>query len=286
MILSASRFSLSRPAAGLAALSIAALLSGCSAAAPTAENTTAPASSSTSSPSPSAATSSSPSSAPAPHWAYNGEEGPDHWGELASAFSTCRTGTAQSPIDLPSTAEPEDDDFVLAYTPVDEEATDTGHTLQLNAQPGAGLTYGGEDYTLLQLHYHDPSEHTIDGAQAPIEFHFVNKDADGNLLVIGVLGIPGEHNESFEPLVTAATAGATPAPNTANIPAMMPSSLRHFAYEGSLTTPPCTEDVQWLVMETPVELGQDQIDTLKARYDDNNRPVQPLNGREVHVADQ
>jgi carbonic anhydrase len=266
----------SGPAAGLIALSALALISGCSAVAPETGDDSSP-------------TESSPSSfptAPAPHWAYDGEEGPDHWGELASTFATCGTGTAQSPIDLPSLAEPEDDDLVLAYKPVDEEATDTGHTLQLNAQPGAGLTYGGESYTLLQLHYHDPSEHTIDGEQAPIEFHFVNKDADGNLLVIGVLGIPGEHNAGFEPLVAAAIGGETPAPNTVDIPAMMPSSLSHFAYEGSLTTPPCTEDVQWLVMDTPIELGQDQIDTLQARYDGNNRPVQPLNGREVHSTHQ
>lgn len=298
MTRSTSPFSLTRPVMGLAALTLAALLAGCSTAAPTAGNSPAPEASSaethtplpSSSPSlssaaPSTSSPASASAAPAPHWAYNGEEGPDHWGELASEFSTCGTGSAQSPIDLPSTAEPEEDDLVLAYSPVDEEATDTGHTLQLNVRPGAGLAYGGEDYTLLQLHYHDPSEHTIDGAHAPIEFHFVNQDSDGNLLVIGVLGITGAHNDSFDPLVAAATAGATPAA-TVDVSAMMPAALSHFAYEGSLTTPPCTEDVQWLVMDTPVELGQEQIDTLKARYDGNNRPVQPLNGREVHIADQ
>ena len=289
MTRSTFRSSANRPAAGLAALTVVSLLSGCSAMGSAAEAPAASGSPSvvasvpaSSTPSPASST----SAASAPHWAYTGDEAPDHWGELASEFSTCATGTAQSPIDLQSTAEPEDDDLVLAYSSVDEEAVDTGHTLQLNAQPGAGLTYGGVEYALQQVHYHDPSEHTIDGRNAPIEFHFVNKDAEGNLLVIGVLGVQGEHNEAFEPLVDAATAGTMPAPTTVNIPAMMPSSLHHFAYEGSLTTPPCTEGAQWLVMDTPVQLGQDQIHTLETRYDNNNRPVQPLNDREVHVADQ
>jgi carbonic anhydrase len=292
MIRPTFRSSTYRPAIGLTALAITALLSGCSTTSPAAEGPAASSSPSRVAPAPASPTPSpvssapSASTAPASHWAYTGEEGPDRWGELASSFSTCGTGTAQSPVDLPSTAEPEDDDLVLAYSPVDEEAVDTGHTLQLNAQPGAGLTYGGVEYALQQVHYHDPSEHTIDGLNAPVEFHFVNRDAEGNLLVLGVLGVQGEHNEAFEPLVGAATAGVMPAASTVDVPAMMPSSLHHFAYEGSLTTPPCTEGVQWLVFDTPVQLGQDQIETLEARYDDNNRPIQPLNDRKIQVADQ
>lgn len=262
----------------LTTLSLAVLLSGC-AGAETPEGLASPAPSSPSS----AAATATPTASAAPHWAYEGEEGPDHWGELTSAFSTCDTGADQSPIDLPSNATPEEDNLVLAYSPTDEEAIDTGHTLQLNAQPGAGLTYNGVDYALQQLHYHDPSEHTVDGDHPPIEFHFVNKDADGDLLVIGVFGIVGSDNPSFDPLVKAAQADSTPTPDTVDLQSMMPDSLLHYAYTGSLTTPPCSEGVQWLVMETPVELGQDQIDTLTSLYEGNNRPVQPLNGREIHV---
>ena len=275
MPLTRTRLLRSHPAAGLIALSVAALLTGCSGADPAAVD----------GPTPAEATSSSSSTA-APHWDYDGEEGPDHWGELAANFATCGTGTAQSPLDLPAAAEPEDDDLALSYATVGEQSVDTGHTLQLDTEPGAGLQYNGIDYSLVQVHYHDPSEHTIGGQQAPIEFHFVHKDAEGNLLVIGVMGIAGEHDDTFQPFVDAATAGATPAPASVDIAAMMPSSLQHYAYVGSLTTPPCTENVQWLVMDTPVTLGQDQIDTLEDRYDHNNRPVQALNDREVHVAGQ
>lgn len=266
-----SRRSASFTTLSLGAVVLAALISGCSAPEqPVAVE----------------APSATASSSTPPHWAYVGEAGPDHWGELASEFSTCATGTSQSPINLPSDAAAEADDLVLTYSPVGEEATDTGHTLQLDAQPGAGLTYNGVEYTLQQMHYHDPSEHTVDGSAAPVEFHFVHKDAEGNLLVIGVLGVAGEENPAFDPLIDAARAGGTPESATIDVQSMMPSSLQHFAYTGSLTTPPCSEGVQWLVMQAPVEVSQEQIDTLTGLYEGNNRPAQPLNERAVHVGGQ
>lgn len=243
-------------------------------------------------PSSSASVTSSPSAseaAPVVHWTYAGEEGPDHWGELSQDFSLCETGTNQSPVDLSSEGVQQGDELELQYAGIAENVTNTGHTFQMNSEDRAEVQYDGTEYELVQMHYHDPSEHTVDGEHAPIEFHFVNKDAAGNLLVVGILGVEGPTgttNTGFEPFVEeAAQSSDAPVEGDIDLGAMMPASTDHFAYSGSLTTPPCSEGVQWIVMETPVELSHEQIAMLQELYEGNNRPTQALNGRDVFVAE-
>jgi carbonic anhydrase len=259
-----------RSASTIAALSgLALILGGCSASTDAAA---------TSTPTPSAT-----AEAAEVHWTYEGEAGPENWGELSDEYGVCATGTHQSPIDLSTGSDIEGDTLELDYGNVDEHVTDTGHTFQLVADADAEVDYNGVEYTLLQMHYHDPSEHTVDGEAAPIEFHFVHQDDEGNLLVIGVLATEGGDNAAYDTFVSG-TEASEDTDGTVNLPDMLPESLDHFAYSGSLTTPPCTEGVQWIVLQTPVELSSEQIAQLQEAYPHNSRPVQPLNDREVTSA--
>jgi carbonic anhydrase len=216
------------------------------------------------------------------HWSYEGEVGPDHWADLSADYGLCETGTQQSPVDLPAAGVPTDDDLAITYAGIDEHVTDTGHTFQLVADGTATLSYEGAPYELVQMHYHDPSEHTVQGESAPVEFHFVNADAAGNLLVVGVLAVEGTENTAYAPFIGAIASDADEdVAGTVQLDTMLPASGAHYAYEGSLTTPPCTEGVQWIVMQEPVQLSAGQIDVLEEAYAHTSRPVQPLGDRTV-----
>jgi carbonic anhydrase len=236
-------------------------------------------------PAPTFGVTSTPTTPAAAHWSYEGEDGPDHWGELSGDYELCETGTQQSPIDLTETATTSEDNFVLEYATIDEHVVDTGHTFQLAPDDEAGVSFNGKDYSLVQMHFHDPSEHTVDGEAAPVEFHFVNTTEAGELLVVGVLGVEGAENRAYDLFIDAtASAASDEASGTVDLAAMLPAETEHFAYPGSLTTPPCSEGVQWIVMQTPVELSAQQIADLQNAYDHNSRPVQPLGDRSIESA--
>ncbi|MFB2554399.1 carbonic anhydrase [Herbiconiux liangxiaofengii] len=234
------------------------------------------------------------SAAPAPHWSYDGAEGPGEWGHLSSEYSGCDTGSAQSPIDLPATVPTAVEQLTLTTEPTEGDVVDTGHTIQLkDADDASTVTFEGDDYELAQMHFHTPSEHTVAGQPAAAEFHFVHANDDGELLVVGVLGTEGEESAAWAPFVDslddvpAAAEGeddddGPAAPELAvDIATLLPASLDHYAYEGSLTTPPCTEDVQWIVLSTPVQFSAGQLATLSGAHEHNSRPVMPLGDRVV-----
>ena len=213
-------------------------------------------------------------------WSYDGVSGPAEWAELDEQYRTCGTGLQQSPVDLPSAALPGGGALDLTGQPEQGGIVDTGHTIQLTGDEDASeVTLDGRSYDLVQMHVHTPSEHTVDGVAAAAEFHFVHRSEDGHLLVIGVLGVEGEPSAAFDPFVQGAVGEADTA--TLDMHAMLPGSLDHVAYEGSLTTPPCTEGVRWVVMTTPVELSAPQLAELNVAHPGNTRPVQPLGDREV-----
>ncbi|MEO9322664.1 carbonic anhydrase family protein [Nocardioides sp. C4-1] len=263
---------------------------------------TPPASSSGSSSAPGA--DGSPTEEPPPltgtevHWGYEGDIGPDRWGELSADYAECAQGVEQSPIDLhagrPTASEP-GQEIELDYGEIDDHLVNNGHAIQLvNDEVDSPddddlddhLELDGVDYELLQFHFHAPSEHTVDGVASPVEFHFVHADADGNLAVLGVLVREGgSDNPAWAPFVTAAsTPSSMDVPSTLDLAGLLPTSagaLEHWAYDGSLTTPPCSEQVTWLVLDHPVELSQAQVEALESVYVDNNRPVQPLGDRTV-----
>jgi carbonic anhydrase len=207
-------------------------------------------------PTPAASNSSSAAAEEPTHWTYAGASGPSEWGVLDSEFAACGTGSRQSPIDLPVAVPATGDDVRIAAEGVEGELVDTGHTMQfVPDSTGSIVDYGGVEYSALQTHFHAPSEHTIAGEPAAAEFHLVHSDDDGNLFVVGVLVTEGAASEAWAPYVDAVSEAADEDQEIdLDVSDLLPADLEHYAYTGSLTTPPCTEGVQWIVLSQPVEL--------------------------------
>ncbi len=231
--------------------------------------------------------------APHAHWTYSGETGPAHWAELDPAFAACRDGRVQTPIDLPapaasspaSTARPS-----WTWMPLPLRAVNDGHTVRVEAPPGSGLTLEGARYELKQMHFHSPSEHTIAGRAFDAELHLVHSAANGRLLVVGVLFARGAENATlralFDSLPRQGGAKVERTSEALDVAALVAPTSRLLRYDGSLTTPPCTEGVTWLVVEpdasAPLTLSPAQIDAYRAAMPGPTaRPVQPSGGRAV-----
>ena len=218
------------------------------------------------------------------HWSYHGEEGPDEWGHLAKDFAACEAGDAQSPIDLPDHADEKLAEHPrIASSPTVAESVDTGHTIQLVPDDDASeVEWKGDEFDLAQVHFHVLSEHTVEGRAMDAEFHFVHSTDDGQVLVLGVLAQEGDtRNEAWQPFIDgAAEPGADDLP--LDVAAMLPADPTFEEYAGSLTTPPCTEGVEWVVYHEPVELSAEQLAVLEKAYDDNARPTQPRGDRVAH----
>ena len=216
------------------------------------------------------------------HWSYSGAEGPNAWGGLDASWTTCVDGSAQSPINITKPTGKDIVNPVLEYVAGEAEILNNGHTIQANAAAGSSLMVDSKTYALAQAHFHSPSEHTVDGVSSPVEVHFVNKTTDSQLAVLGVMVIKGEENKAWQPLVDALSVKKD-APVTTELDwaAMLPKDKTTFRYAGSLTTPPCSEGVSWMLFKYPVELSAKQIDAFKSAYSGNNRPLQLVGDREV-----
>lgn len=219
------------------------------------------------------------------HWAYSGSGGPEHWGDLDSSFSTCKTGHQQSPIDLKWKKNEENRSISFHYTKSPLKIIDNGHTIQVNFQEGSTATIDGETFNLLQVHFHSSSEHTLSGKSYPLEAHFVHKDSHGKLGVVGVFFVEGKENEWLKKVwsnVPSEKGKEFLVKNETIDPAqLLPSRKTHYHYMGSLTTPPCSENVNWNVMNTPVEASVGQLSQFRKLYSGNNRPVQNINNRKI-----
>ncbi|MDD2920727.1 MAG: carbonic anhydrase family protein [Anaerolineales bacterium] len=224
-----------------------------------------------------------PTPAPA-HWTYEGEEGPAHWGEIDPAYATCGAGKSQSPIDISAPAEKDIQNIAFHYQPSEVNILNNGHTVQVNYDSGSYIELDGIRYDVAQFHYHAPSEHAVDGKLFAAELHIVHKSADGKLAVVGLLLQEGAENAAFAPFINnlpAQKADVTDAGAKINAADLLPATQTTFRYTGSLTTPPCSEGVSWLVMTAPVELSAAQLGALEILFEGNNRPVQALNGRQL-----
>ena len=222
----------------------------------------------------------------ASHWSYEGEEGPSHWGELNDEYVMCSLGSNQSPIDLVAdvTAELPELEFEY-YSQSIIDVVNNGHTIQQNVKPGSFLKIPrqGVSTELKQFHFHSPSEHTVDGNSFAMEMHFVHIDENGAILVVGVLIDEGDENPvlkqlwSFMPENAGETSEQAIGIEETNL---LPPTREYFTYGGSLTTPPCSEGVKWVVLKTPIEASAEQIVAFKKRMGPiTNRPVQPHNAR-------
>lgn len=221
----------------------------------------------------------------APHFTYEGETRAELWGELAPEYETCSIGGEQTPINVATTdAASSTSALELRYQPVAASALNNGHTLQVVTEPGASIALDGAEYELVQFHYHTPSEHTYDGRPYLVEWHFVHQDADANTAVVGVMVNLGAEHEGFAPILAAAPAreGKTKKlPGTVDPSALLPSDRTAVGYDGSFTTPPCTEGVKWTLLTAPIEMSEAQVQELQNYLGPNARPLQPANGREV-----
>lgn len=223
----------------------------------------------------------------APHWGYAGEAGPEHWGELSPDWALCTAGTEESPVDIPSAAPLNPADITFGYDPSHLTILNNGHTIQVNYDPGSTIDVGGKNYELKQFHFHALSEHTVDGAATPMEMHLVHQAADGQYAVVGVFISEGDANAAFAPiwahLPTEAGDPQMIDGEMVNADELLPGERTYYRYNGSFTTPPCTEGVQWLVMNTDIGLSGEQISAFTDIVDGNYRPVQPLNAREFFL---
>lgn len=226
-------------------------------------------------------------SAFASHWSYEGEGAPEYWGELDEAYRTCQSGMNQSPIDIESTAKAHLSPLQTHYSEGPITLTNNGHTIQASekAETRDSITLDNQTWTLQQFHFHAPSENTIHGKKFAMEMHLVHKNANGELAVVAVMFDKGAANAELEKLW-----GVMPGQVDQNISIkpnldmnqLLPKNKTYWRFSGSLTTPPCSEGVTWIVLKHPLTISAEQLEKFThTMHHDNNRPVQSLHGRVV-----
>ena len=219
------------------------------------------------------------------HWSYEGDTGPAMWGSLDPSFAACDDGSRQSPVDITGAVAGGESELEIRWQPGDAEVVDNGHTIVVNVAEGSAISLEGREFALLQFHFHHPSEHTVEGSAAAIDIHFVHAAAEGDLAVIGVFLEAGEADPTIQSIWEAIPSAGEPPGTMAAFDArtLLPEGGSHYRYPGSLTTPPCSEIVSWVVMTESIAVSQDQIDAFAAIYAMNARPVQPLYERAIEL---
>ncbi len=215
-------------------------------------------------------------------WGYGEDDGPPCWGSLDPGFHLCAHGREQSPVDLAGAREAQLAPPGLAYGQARVTVEDTGRTIQVNPEPGHGLVLDGVRFHLRQFHFHHGSEHLVDGRMLPLEMHLVHRDDDGTVLVVGVFFTSGAENRTLAPVWDGFGRTAWP-PLTLDLAALVPDRRTAWRYRGSLTTPPCSEGVTWIVLCEPLAMSARQIAAFGRLYPANRRPVQPLGDRSLLI---
>lgn len=222
------------------------------------------------------------------HWGYHGETGPAHWGDLSPEFHMCKDGKSQTPIDIVGAVSKDQPKLNFNYKDTTLAVVNNGHTIKANYAEGSSINVGGETYQLLQFHFHSLSENKVEGKYFPLEAHLVHKSAAGKLAVVGVLFEEGAANPLLERLwgYTPSKVNSTTTVGTAsiNVSDLLPASADYYGFIGSLTTPPCSEGVKWMVLQNPITVSPAQISKFRSFFNDmeTKRPIQPLNGRVVY----
>jgi carbonic anhydrase len=220
----------------------------------------------------------------APHWDYQGGAGPEAWGGLKPEFSLCKTGQRQSPIDIRGGLAVDLEPVSFDYQASKFAVLDNGHTVQVELAKGNRIEVGGRRFELHQFHFHRPSEERIDGRQFEMSLHLVHKDEQGRLAVVALLFDRGPAHPVLQQVwnnLPLERGEANPARTPLELSALLPADRRYYTYMGSLTTPPCSEGVQWIVMRHPVTLAPEQIEIFARLYPMNARPLQSASGRRI-----
>jgi len=219
------------------------------------------------------------------HWTYSGAHGPEHWGDLDPGFATCKTGLRQSPIDITGAKTSDLPAMKFQYQATPLNIINNGHTIQVNYAPGSMMMVGGATYELKQFHFHHPSEEKINGKSFSMVAHLVHAKADGKLAVVAVLLEEGAANSLIQTVWSRIPAKAGPEEKNPdvqiNIGNLLPAERGYYTFMGSLTTPPCSEEVSWFVLKKPATLSKQQVEAFGEVYPLNARPTQPLKGRLV-----
>lgn len=216
---------------------------------------------------------------PGHQWSYSGDTGPKHWSRIAPECGASQ----QSPVDIVDLKQSDDERWAMNYSPFRIVSSDDGHGLALlPAGDSSAQEIAEEDDTsrLRSFHFHTPSEHTISGDPFDAELHLVHKDDDGDVAVVGILIEEGNHNPALAPTIVGNQAGSTSS-DVVDLAELVPTTGQVARYDGSLTTPPCSEGVDWRVFTAPIEASKQQLESLRKLYPSNARPAQPHNGRVI-----
>jgi carbonic anhydrase len=245
------------------------------------------------------------------HWGYTGSSGPAEWHSLSKAYVLCGSGKRQSPVDIWNEVPADLYPLRFQYQSIPLLALNNGHTLQANynsVDQAETVTIGGKPYPiqskpvhnstlmlgdvpykLLQFHFHAPSEHARDGRRYAMEVHLVHKSADGNLAVVGVLFERGKENPILRKLLDNVSGNINEVRLvkgvTINAADLLPANHQVFHYSGSLTTPPCSENVNWFVMKNPLEVSDAQVKQFESLIGENARPLQPMHWRSMLISE-
>jgi carbonic anhydrase len=219
------------------------------------------------------------------HWGYTGAGSPEKWGDLDTKYAACKTGKYQSPIDITTAAPTVVESIAFNYRATPLKIINNGHTIQVNTNAESAIQVYGKEYKLVQFHFHSPSEHTMNGKQYAMEVHLVHKNDEGQLAVVGVLMQPGKPHALLQTLIEQFPTDVDQEKVVQNVRVnpkdFFPRETQYYHYNGSLTTPPCSEGVAWFVMKTPIEVSAEQVSQFTAVMHHNARPVQPLHDRVV-----
>ena len=222
-----------------------------------------------------------------PPWSYQGKRGVHAWGDLGPGYATCKLGKFQSPIDI---READAQKAVLpeirfGYTPARGRVVNNGHTIQVNMAAAGGVTLPDGDYPLVQFHFHAPSEEKFDGKRHPMDVHLVHRNAKGTQAVVAVQFQEGRANAALQAVFDKMPVkpGEKRVLPMLDASGLLPADRSYYRFQGSLTTPPCSEEVAWYVLKQPVEASRAQLSAFRKLYPMNARPVQPLNGRTIEV---
>ena len=219
------------------------------------------------------------------NWSYSGKMGPDYWGDLSHDYIMCKVGKNQSPIDISGAVSASLTPLNIYYDVKAKTFLNNGHTLKAKMKDGAKLYIDGKEFKLIQFHFHTPSENTIDGKYYPMEAHFVHSTKNGELAVVGVMFKIGKFNPAIQKLIDNMPKKVGEEKNICqtNLKAkdLLPKSLEYYRFNGSLTTPPCSEGVRWFVLKEPVEVSKEQVRAFEKVMGKNNRPLQDINARVI-----
>ncbi len=218
------------------------------------------------------------------HWSYEGANGPQSWARLSPEYAKCGNGERQSPIDIRDGMKVDLEPIAFEYRPSSFKVVDNGHTIQANVGGWNSMRVMGRRFRLVQFHFHRPSEEAIDGRQFEMVVHMVHKDSEDRLAVVAVLIEGGTRQPAIQAVLNnLPLEKGVEAPAAVNVdPAqILPENRRYFTYMGSLTTPPCSEDVLWIVMKQPVQASAEQLDLFARMYPMNARPIQSAAGRTI-----